>query len=36
MIPHKLNLKIYFIVILIVNLNTTQALVNGTGMRLKY
>lgn len=33
--PHKLELKVNSIVILIRNLNTSQALVNGTRMRVK-
>jgi hypothetical protein len=34
--PHKLVLKVKCIVLLIRNLNTKEALVNGTRMRIKF
>jgi hypothetical protein len=34
--PHKLVLKVNCIVLLIRNLNTKEALVNGTRMRIKF
>jgi hypothetical protein len=34
--PHKLLLKVNSIVLLIRNLNTKEALVNGTRMRIKF
>jgi hypothetical protein len=33
---HKLVLKVNCIVLLIINLNTKEALVNGTRMRIKF
>ena len=36
LLPHKLILKVNYIVLLIRNLNTNEALVNRTKMRIKF